>query len=768
MIRSFVDKNCLNIYARPRVYLISLILISAILFWFYLTLPIETSVESLVIENDPDLVYYQEFKEQFGEDEFLVVGFEAPDVFDPDILEYIRKQTQRLQQIPEIEDVVSLSNAEIFRGFDNDFIVEPLFSASSPVPEYSEQLRQRALASTLIAGHLVNRTSSATLFLLRPADHSPESDFEEHLVSRIEAVFADADPPLNGFRAYIAGWLVTDVNMSRFMLRDMSVFMPLTFGMLIILVGAALRNFWASVLALVNVSVCLVWTMAFLNLLGGAISPITSILPPLIMALAVADSIHIFNLFLKQERGNEPLPEVMRKVVHHLALPCFLTSFTTAIGFASLCVSQVPPIRYFGLAAAGGMMAEFFLSMTLIPLGLYFMRDFRGLRRSSTAKTRILYRPLKGLALFLPRHCAAVVGISAVLFLGSLLYVFNIRVETNLLEYFKSDSDVRESSRFIDTHLGGFETLEISLAGQGEGSLLEPRALRILEKIEQFLMQQEIVTQVTSVNDFFREMNKAFHNEDPAKAVLPHSRALAAQYLLLYDGDDLEYVLNEERDRARISARIIEHNSHVVAGTIETLQRYLDELTSETAYEARITGKTLIANKLIDFIVSSQAQSLTLALVLIFLLMLRIFRSLKLGVISLVPNILPVLFNFAVMGLFDIPLNTATAIIAAVAIGIAVDDTIHFICNYQHLRQTGADAVNAVEQSILDKGHPIITTSLIMTGAFAILLFGSFVPTIQFGLLCSLIMLFAIVADLVVLPAIFLILEPQPLQGDSR
>jgi hypothetical protein len=206
----------------------------------------------------------------------------------------------------------------------------------------------------------------------------------------------------------------------------------------------------------------------------------------------------------------------------------------------------------------------------------------------------------------------------------------------------------------------------------------------------------------------------------------------------------------------------------VVAGTIETLQRYLDELTSETAYEARITGKTLIANKLIDFIVSSQAQSLTLALVLIFLLMLRIFRSLKLGVISLVPNILPVLFNFAVMGLFDIPLNTATAIIAAVAIGIAVDDTIHFICNYQHLRQTGADAVNAVEQSILDKGHPIITTSLIMTGAFAILLFGSFVPTIQFGLLCSLIMLFAIVADLVVLPAIFLILEPQPLQGDSR
>ncbi len=510
---------------------------------------------------------------------------------------------------------------------------------------------------------------------------------------------------------------------------------------------------------MVNVSICLIWTLALLNLIGGAMSPITSILPPLIMALAVSDSIHIFNAFLKQDRRHGSLTQMMRQTLGHLAVPCFLTSFTTAIGFASLAVSQVPPIRHFGLAAAGGMLAEFLLSMTLIPLGIYFLHHKKGLKTASTERKSLLHQPLERFARALPNYRTILLWGSTGLIVLSFLAAMNIRVETNLLEYFKKSSPVYQASQFIDKQLGGVETIEISLKAEQPDQLLNPASLAVIADIENYLKQQSIVTEVSSINDFFREMNKAFHNEDDNYFTLPESRAMAAQYLLLYDGDELDNLLDEERRWTRISARITEHRSSIVADHIQAINNQIKTIAEKEELSAQITGKTLIANKLIRFIINSQVQSLALAFALIFLVMLAIFRSLKLGLIALVANALPILLNFAVMGLFDIPLNSATAIIAAVAIGIAVDDTIHFICAYQQQRQAGDSVTKAIEVAIVTKGHPIISTSLIMTGAFAILLFGSFVPTIQFGFLCSLIMLFAVVADLLILPVLLLLTD---------
>ena len=176
--------------------------------------------------------------------------------------------------------------------------------------------------------------------------------------------------------------------------------------------------------------------------------------------------------------------------------------------------------------------------------------------------------------------------------------------------------------------------------------------------------------------------------------------------------------------------------------------------------DIRLSGQTLISNKLIDYIISSQVESLALAFLLIFLIMLSIFRSIKIGIISLIPNGLPILFNFAIMGATGIPLNSATAVIAAVAIGIAVDDTIHFLHSYLEHKQLEMDTANALKHAIVQKGIPLITTSLIMAGGFCILLTSSFVPTIQFGLLVSLIMVFAILSDLLILPCLLLKFDP--------
>lgn len=756
MIKRLVGKNCDLIFRRPFWYLSALFFLTLFFGYFYVTLPIETSVESLIIDNDPDLVFYEKYKEQFGEDEVLVIGFSAEDVFDPQVVRFIIEQTARLEELDGVVDVLSLTNVEDFVGSEYDFIVQPLVAEPPRNEQQKDALLQRALASSLVRDNLFNRSSTAALFLVRPDSRPENPAFDQQFVQSIEEIFRTLDPPWGNFEYHIAGWLATDVNLSRFMTRDLMVFMPLTFTLLIVFVSVALRNRWSILLAMINISVCLIWTLAFLNLIGGAISPITSILPPLIMALAVSDSIHIFNEFLKRDRSQLPLIDVMKDTLVALSVPCFLTSFTTAIGFASLAVSDVPPIRFFGLAAAGGMMAEFVLSMTLVPLGLYFLRNKIGLKTPSVKHTSILHNRLERFARRVPEHRALILFTTSILILISIVGALRINVETNLLEYFKKESFVYQDSRFIDLQLGGVETLEISLQSSEPDLILEPQALELLQNIEDYLQRQPIVSQVTSIGNFLREMNKAFHQEDKAYFRLPDNRAMAAQYLLLYDGDEIDNFIDSQRSWARISARITEHSSSAVEQYINSTQRYLDEITSGTPYQARVTGKTLIANKLISFIVNSQVQSLSLAFLLIFILMFAIFRSFKLGVLAMVPNILPILFNFAIMGFCGIPLNSATAIIAAVAIGIAVDDTIHFICEYQDQRNNNHSVNQAVQQAIIIKGSPIITTSLIMTGGFGILLFASFVPTIQFGFLSALIMLFAVVSDLFVLPGLLL------------
>ncbi len=756
MLSKLVGKNCDFIYRYPFLYLAVLVLLTGFFGYYYATLPTETSVESLVIDDDPDLVFYESFKEQFGEDEILVVGFSAKDVFDPAVIGFIINQTRRLEAIDGVADVLSLANVDDFIGSNLDFMVQPLLEAPPHEAVKKEALRQRAQASSLIRDNLVNRESTAALFLVRPEAQQESPAFDVQLVHRIEENFRGLEPPWPGFDWHIAGWVVTDVNLSRSMNRDLAVFMPLIFTLLIILVAVALRSRWAILLAMLNVSVCLIWTLAFLHLIGGAISPITSILPPLIMALAVSDSIHVFNEFLKQERRETPLTDIMKDTLVRLAVPCFLTSFTTAVGFASLAVSDVPPIRHFGLAAAGGMMAEFALSMTLIPLGLYFLRHKSSLKAVSIRHNSPMHKILKRFSSALPAWRGRILWGSTALTIICLLVASGIRIETNLLEYFKKDSQVYRDSQFIDRMLGGVETIEVSLKAPEPDLLLEPQALRILQQIEDYLHRQPIVGQVTSIGNFLREMNKAFHQEDSSYLRLPDSRAMAAQYLLLYDGDEIDNFLDSERSWARISARVTEHNSSEVAQYIEGLKAYLKELTADTPFEARVTGKTLIAHKLISLIFNSQVQSLSLAFLLIFLLMLAIFRSLKLGLLAMIPNCLPILFNFAVMGLFGIPLNSATALIAAVAIGIAVDDTIHFICEYQYQRFQGFPVTDAIQQTVINKGSPIITTSLIMSGGFGILLLASFVPTIQFGFLSALVMLFAVISDLLVLPALLL------------
>jgi predicted RND superfamily exporter protein len=361
------------------------------------------------------------------------------------------------------------------------------------------------------------------------------------------------------------------------------------------------------------------------------------------------------------------------------------------------------------------------------------------------------------LAVFIPRAKVYVCGLSVLLIGLSVWGISKLNVETNLMEYFREKSEVYQDARFIDHELGGVNTLEVSFEAKERDAFLLPANLKVIEKIAEYLRERPEIGKVTSINDFLKEMNQSFHSEDPAYYDLPDSREMAAQYLLLYGGDELDNFVDTSYQWARLSARITEHSSSRLKVYIEQLKDFIEKNLGESDLQIRVTGKTYLVNKLVKNIVDSQVQSLSVAFLIIFGMLFIVFRSLSIGFISIIPNMLPIIFNLGLMGLAGIPLNTATAIISAVAIGIAVDDTIHFLNQYQNEKQRGKNMRQATVTAIETKGVPTMTTSLILIGGFGVLVISSFVPTAQFGFLSAMIMLFALISDLLILPAVLLL-----------
>lgn len=758
MIQKLVEHNCLAIFKHPSIYVSLLLILTGIAGFYYTTLPTETSIESLINKNDPDLIFYEKFKAQFGEDRFVAVGFTADNIFSADNLTLIDKLTNELEQLDGVSEVISLTTVDDFIGSDFDFIIEPLITELPANQIESDSIINRAKNNNLINKSLFNEDATASIIYIKPEKNNDSHD--QILIDSIEEVVGNI---MQGREYHLAGWPVTEVNLNRSMSKDMALFMPITYFILSVIIFFILRNIWLVVITLITMTLCVIWTLASLNMIGGAMSPMTSILPPLMMTLAIADCIHIFTHQSEQCSTHINILEQYKNCIVQLASPCFLTSLTTAIGFASLTISEIPRIRFFGLAAATGMVFEFILTMTIIPLGIYLLRR-------KNLQTNLENSLLSKMSNFLPLIANLAISKRKTILLSTLIIcgvsgycATFITTETNLLEYFKKDSRVYNSADFIDKKLGGSGTIEISMMSKNDKLIIDPLILKKISLIEDKLLSFESISETTSISKLMKELNKSFHNEDLNFLTVPETKELAAQYLLLYDSKDLDDYLDPSYKWTKISARTTSHSTKEISRLISGLNSYFKKISLEKlGIEAQITGKTFLSNKLIQLILSSQINSFTTALFLIFIVFVVLYRSLTLGILSLIPNIIPILLILATMGLVGIPLNTATAVIAAVVIGITVDDTIHFVHFFKGQRESGHSTELSLRETIQKKGLAIISTSVIMSCGFIILVTASFVPTIQFGILCSLVMFFAVVADLIILPSLlYLVDTPQ-------
>lgn len=736
----------------PKRFLAASILFALVFVVFNPFVKTVNNVDYFTLDNDPDIRFYESFKTVFGNDEFFVIAVKCDDFFSAERLVMLQQITEQLDALEDVDEVTSLANVNDIIGGEDFFEVRKFLDDIPEEKEALDRLRIAAIGNALYRKNLISENGNTAAILVVPFDKPDDEDFRKRLLAQTDAVLAPYKA--RGVSFHVGGWTVTNFSLGHYLNADTMVFIPATYLLITLATWLFFRNWRLVLLAVVNISLCVGATRGLMGMAGITLNNVTVIIVPLVMALALCDTVHIFS---HMDRGLlKRFPDEKQALAHVLnsvGLPCFLTTVTTAIGFLSLFISEIPPIKQFAWVASAGMVFEFLFSFFFLPPLILLFHPEKLYLSNDAGERMPLF--LRALFRFVNRYGRWVIACCLVITLISCYATSRLRVETNLLEFFKKSSPVRTALDFVETHLAGVGAVDVSFKAKMPEAFKEPDNLRVIETVQEFVSGLNGVDKTISFVDFLKDMNQSFHAEDTAFYQIPESSELVSQYLLLYDSDDLEDFVSADYSHARLSIRISLHSSAQQKNLIDRINGFLEKVDAGDL-TIRVTGQAVKDVNVIDALVSSQVSSLSIAALVISIIMFVVFRSVSLASLSMIPNLFPIILNFGIMGLFGIPLDTGTALIAAVALGIAVDDTIHFLTEYQRHRVQGLRLADSLEAVIQRKGRAMISSSLILALGFGVLVLSRFMPVVHFGLLCAIIMVTAVIGDLLLLPAVIL------------
>ncbi|MBU4333849.1 MAG: MMPL family transporter, partial [Candidatus Omnitrophica bacterium] len=723
---------------------------------------IDNSIDVFFNKKGRSYIDFQEWKKQFGSDELIIAALELDQVFTQENLTLIYDITTELESVEYVDKVTSLTTVNNIVGIGKDFIVEKLVEEIPSSAAALKNIRDIAVSDDLYVKNVVSPDGKVAAFIIE-LEHLDDGDdlYKKHAIEDIEKIF---EKRWNKY--YISGLTTIEHYFALYMQDDLKAFIPFMMMMIMFILYLSFRRLKMIVLPMASIVVSLVFSMAFLYLLGYSINNVTTIIPPILMAIMIADSIHLMQESITakekaqasgQDEGDHSF---LSSTMKHLMFPCFLTTLTTSIGFFSLTLSSVPPVRELGIVVGVGVFFALVVTFTFLPAMAKQMNAFSFKRIIAGTESKSLDRVLMGIGDFNKKNTEAVIFGTIVLVGFCIWGITKIKVETSVIEYFKKDSAVYASTVFIEDNLSGVHTLNISLKSSSTDYFKDPRSLKKIESLTKYLYTIPEVDKVISVNDYIKEINKSFHNEDKAYYVIPDSRELISQYVLLYGEDDMKDFMDSQWSWSTVQVRLKEHSTVKLKGVVDDIQKYTRAGFADLQ-RADVLGQTVLEVEANNTVTDGQVKSLGTAMIIIFLMMFIVFRSIPVGFVSIVPNILPILINFGIMGAVGIRLDSATSMIAVVGIGIVVDDTIHFLHGFGEAFKLSGDHTAAMYEALRTKGSPIICTSMILFFGFIILGFSKFVPTAYFGLLSAMLMLNALIADLIVLPCVLLFFKPR-------
>ena len=728
----------------------------------------DSSVEGWFLEGDPNITEYNKFLERFVGDEISVIGVFAPDVFDPRVMEAIDRLTRVAVTVPYAHRVQSLTNIKIFDNQGEALEIRPLVRSLPTSASESRALRAEALQNPLLVGILLDKKARVTTIVV---ELTGGPDLMVRKVAQAEALEqairqenqrATAGGREAPFQLRLSGTPVLDKAFYDYNERDFRLMLPVCTVVVLLLAFLIFRNLLLTVIPMLVVSLSLLLTFGVMGALDIQANILSSMVAVLILAVGVADAVHVLADYRRFLAQGLPRAEALERTIEDLFIPCLFTSITTAAGFLSLLYSDLQPIRQAGWLAALGVTLAFVLSMTLIPAMLSFFK---------VSPARLGHGWVNSLVNNLAQRLGSlsrVANLRVLLISASLVVAVIVRlavggmeVGTNPLEYFRQGDVVRAATEQIDEQLGGTTSIELTIRARGEG-LKDPRVLRKLEKLQLWFEELPGVSRALSVVDYLKELNRVLHGGDRKYFKLPDSREAVAQYYLLLEGeDDFGSMVQENYSLGRMTARVSFSDADALSRKLPLVERRLAQDFNGPNLQASLTGFVKLMGDMETYLIRSQVRSMIIAFLVITVMMFILLRSVRLGLFAMIPNLVPIILGLGFMAVVGISLDPGTVMIGSIALGLVVDDTVHFLVQLKRQKKKDGDMQAAITRALKVSGKPIIFTSIILVAGFCVSTLGSFNPNVNFGLISAVIIVLALTADLVMLPAALRILSPR-------
>jgi predicted RND superfamily exporter protein len=718
---------------------------------------IDNDISMWISKDDPVYRTYERFRDEFGGQRTLMIALRSPRLFTPEGLQFIRQVTDDIERVDTVARAQSLATANIVAslpvtpGDEGGIEVQPLLDKVID-EEAASRVRDRVLKDPLLRGDLVSEDGTVTAIIVT-FDEDRIDDVRGDVVDRIHKLIESRLP--DGMQAYYNGSLEISETYNRVTTSNLAMLTPpillLTIGALFVL----FRSWRLTMLVMGAVVVSFVWTMGLYVLMGFTYNILASMMPPLVMILAIADDVHIVQHYTEELRATGSQERAFKSSVRHLFAPLLGASATTALGLASLATSHVVAVRSFGIGAAVGVMVDFVMSLVLVPTLLMLV-----IKPSIAVapQERYFLGPMQRVARFSMRHAGRVVIATGLVMAVGLFGLRWLHVDTNHINFFAKDHPLHQSATLIDEKLSGIYSFNILLEGEPD-SMKTPDALRRMEELRVRLQKLPFVRKVVSVADYVKRVNRELNGGAESEAVVPASADAIAQELFVFGLSDegrreLERVVASDYSRAQISVRLASMSSDLVFEQINRAEVEAAAVFSGSGITPTVTGSGRLFATLDHYIVTSQLSSFLTAFLTVFGVIFIVFRSARFGVLAIIANALPVCAVLGLMGWLGISLNVATVMVASVALGIVDDDTIHFIGRFRRETAAGRGTAEAIEAATMHEGRASLTTAIINSLGYGIMVVSSYKPTAWFGGLLALTMVVAFLAEVLVVPAV--------------
>jgi len=740
---------------------LTMILIIAISAFFVMEMKentrMETNLDKYMPQDHPAFIYSDSAESWFNIKDGIIIALEnKKGIYNTETLDTLKKLTKRFQKFDEIDknDVTSLYTADNIVGTEDGMDVKAFYKRVPKTEAKLKKLQENVRSNEMVYGRLVSTDETVTVIIAEIGDDVFTQDFYNRILETAKASETD------DIKVYVAGRPIVEGTMALLGPADMKKMVPIVLLVIFVVLFITLRSLKGTLITLGVVLFSTIWAFGLMAVTGIPVYAVSTMIPVMLIAIGVADGIHLYSHLhtFVDHNPTASKKEAVVDMIRTMWKPVIMTSVTTAVGFISLLTSQVYPVKYFGLFTAFGVMMAMVFSLVFLPAGImiFGLPKAKSIDHEEDKEGHSHSKLANNFASWIIRNkYVSIIG-SALIVVASIIGMQEIWINSSFLEKFEKNSEIVQTDKFINEHFGGTSTLNLILDAKGQKDAFKrPEVLKLVDKMQKDVVGElQVVGNSFSLADYIDRMNKVMNADKEEYNCIPDNQDMIAQYLLLYemsgDPENLNKVVDYDYEKANVTFQLKSDNSKAMNAALAIIHKYEDDF-KKLGVSMNYAGSGYKGLVFTDLILEGQIMSLILSLIIIVVLISAMFKNIKIGLIASVPIILTALISFGIMGFLNIPLNTTTALLSSIAIGIGIDYAVHFLEQYRTNAANTDDKMATAQKTMAHSGRAIIYNAVVVIAGFLVLLFSVFPPNRELGALVSLNMFTSFVGTLTIM-----------------